>query len=209
MRLLWFLIALAVFAWLAVAPAWADVDRTPDIINSNTAFSDSSNDGVSVGGDSSKAYGFSHALGDVDINQCLGSTQWGSIIVSKQKLVLNRWCAAEVYDAKGLFDTAAKMRCSIREVRELFDSDSDCIDGNTATWVEPVESASEVDEDEDEHVEQIMAYETEINSQRQELETVLERIERLERPKPRTRTVVNQVGLTDQQRNELAKVFEK
>ena len=37
---------------------------------------------VTVGGDSSRAYGFSHGLGDVDINDCIVSKQWGSILLS-------------------------------------------------------------------------------------------------------------------------------
>ena len=79
---------------------------------------------------SSEAWGFSYGLGDVDINDCLGSTQWGTILVSKQKLVLNKWCAAEVYDAKGLRHMAAVMRCDIPEIAKHFPDSEHCIVAN-------------------------------------------------------------------------------
>lgn len=81
----------------------------------------------------SRAYAFAHGLGGVSISQCMASTQWGSILVSKQRIVLNRWCAAEVYDAKGLYDIAARMRCDIPEVASLFASGTECRVANTVT----------------------------------------------------------------------------
>jgi hypothetical protein len=83
----------------------------------------------------SKSFAFAHGLGDVDIADCLGSEQWGTIIVSRQYLELNKWCAAEVYDAKGLYQMAAILRCDIKEVKKHFADPQDCIKANT---VEPV-----------------------------------------------------------------------
>lgn len=79
----------------------------------------------------SRAYAFSHSLGDVDINDCLASTQWGTILVSRQRVVLNKWCAAEVYDYKGLHHMAALLRCDIPEISEHFQTESECIEANT------------------------------------------------------------------------------
>lgn len=107
---------------------------SPDIIQSNDNNAQTTGDVVNeIGGSTSRAYGFSHALGDVDINQCLGSTQWGSILVSKQKLVLNKWCAAEVFDAKHMHSMAARLRCQIPEISNLFDTALGCISENTYT----------------------------------------------------------------------------
>lgn len=79
----------------------------------------------------SRAYGFSHGLGDVAIADCMGTQQWGSIIVSRQKMILNRWCAASEYDRMGLFDVAAMMRCTIPEIASLFGSNIECLGHNT------------------------------------------------------------------------------
>jgi hypothetical protein len=87
--------------------AWADDDDGIVSINKNTntntltggdvsvAGGDTNVTGgdVNVAGDKSTALGFSHALGDVDIRDCVASTQWGTIVVSRQKIVLNSWCA--------------------------------------------------------------------------------------------------------------------
>jgi len=88
-----------------------------------------------IGGDTvvdgSKAIGFGRSSFDVDINQCMGSTAWDTILVGKQKLVLNKWCAAEVYDARGLHNVAARLRCQIPEIADLFGPGEDCVLENT------------------------------------------------------------------------------
>lgn len=110
------------------------------------------NAGDMVGGDTSvstggnKAFAFAHGLGDVDINDCLASTQWGTIIVSAQKVVLNKWCAGEVYDAKGLYKMGGIMRCDIQEIRRHFETDLECVEANTmrvVTVQAPIEHTQE------------------------------------------------------------------
>ena len=130
----WFLILclLLIIAALAPGDAFASGDR---ITQSNDNNAQTTGD-VSVS-DSSEALGFSHSLGDVDINDCLASTQWGTIIVSRQRVVLNKWCAAEVYDYKGLHSVAARLRCDIKEVSDLFQTESECITANTVRNEEP------------------------------------------------------------------------
>lgn len=76
-----------------------------------------------TGGDvslDSEAWAFSHGLGDVDINQCLASTQFGTVLFSKQGVKLNQWCAAADLDQKGMYKQAARLRCQIKEVRLLY-----------------------------------------------------------------------------------------
>lgn len=105
----------------------------------------------------SKAYALSNYLGDVDINDCMGSTQFGTPIFSKQKLALNKWCAAETYDAKGLKKLAARMRCQIKEIASLFPDNESCVTANIVPDPPPpIPAAVEHDrDDEDErfHVE--------------------------------------------------------
>ena len=108
---------------------------------------------------SSNALGFAHSLGDVDINQCLASTQWGTILISAQKVVLNLWCAGEVFDAKGLPQMAAIMRCDIPEISRHFETSAECIAANTvalpALEREAVVPESHYEEEEEYHREQM------------------------------------------------------
>jgi len=80
---------------------------------------------------SSRAYGFSHSLGDVDINQCIVTKQTGTFIVSWQGYDYNLWCMGEVFDAKGLFKMGAEMRCDIPPIASKFEFRSDCLLANT------------------------------------------------------------------------------
>lgn len=149
-------ILLAFIAFLIVMAIWPQAHASGDrITQSNDNNTQTSGDVITgdtiMGGDSSKAYGFSHGLGDVDINQCLASTQFGTIVFSKQKVVLNKWCAAEVYDAKGMAHMAAIMRCAIPEIAEHFDDPSLCVDMNTARAPVPAMAMVIQPEDDDEH----------------------------------------------------------
>lgn len=108
-----------------------------DVANSITGGDVSLSGGDVAVSNSSESYGFAYGLGDVDINQCLASTQWGTILVSRQKVVLNKWCAAESYDARGLHFMAALLRCDIDEVIEHFESKDECVKANTYRPPEP------------------------------------------------------------------------
>jgi hypothetical protein len=87
--------------------------------------------------DKSLALGFGRSSFDVDINQCMGSTSWDTILVGKQKLVLNLWCAAEVYDRMGLRHMAAVMRCDIPEIGRHFEDAEHCIVANKISAPKP------------------------------------------------------------------------
>lgn len=80
---------------------------------------------VSMTGSSNKAFGFGYAMGDVDIAQCLGSEQWGTILGGKQKLVLNWPCMAEFYLRNGMYDLASMAICNT-EVLTEFESEYAC-----------------------------------------------------------------------------------
>lgn len=123
---------LSLFALLLVLPATAQ-DYEDESVNVDTNVNvDTSMTGGDVSVSSSnRSFAFAHSLGDVDIAQCIASTQWGSILVSKQKVILNLWCVAEVYDHKGMHDMAALMRCDIGEIADHFVSNEACIRANT------------------------------------------------------------------------------
>lgn len=134
---------IAFFIVMLVAPTWAT-----EVIQSNDQNLQTTGD-VNTGGN--ETFGFAHSLGDVDLNQCMGSTQWGTILVSKQKLVLNKWCAADSLDSKGMYKAAAMLRCSIKEVSKVLGST--CIDALTvhADEVTSVPMTDEGDSDDDEN----------------------------------------------------------
>jgi hypothetical protein len=132
--------------------------------------------------DKSLALGFGRSSFDVDINQCMGSTSWDTILVGKQKLVLNKWCAAEVYDAKGLRHMAAVIRCDIPEIIKHFSDAEHCIVANkmAAPKTEKPVAQLILEEEHEEDIEQV---------QRQ-LNVVTEELERLKaKPAPRPRVV--------------------
>lgn len=91
----------------------------------SNSVSDSEANVVTGTGDS-LAIGFGHALGDVDIAQCLASTQWDTILMGKQKLVLNNVCMAEFYLANGKWALAAMALCNQKEILGEFDSEGEC-----------------------------------------------------------------------------------
>ena len=155
-----------------------------------------------VGGNSTRA--FSHGLGDVDIADCLASTQWGTILFSAQGVKLNRWCAAEIYDAKGLYDMAARMRCDIKEVAQHFTSQSGCIKANTVQVPEPIvpNDHNDCDDECEDNLEQVVALKERVAALEQQRQKDRERTRRIE---------VKQAepGITDEQREALAEVFRK
>lgn len=207
----WATLACLMFlVFLAALPAFADNGHGHDHggadvdVNSSIAGGDVSLAGgdvsTSVAHDS-KAYAFSHGMGDVDINQCMGSEQWSTILVSKQKLVVNLWCMAESYDARGLYQMAAFMRCDIDMVRSHFETDQECWQANTISPQPVAQPTSVSDDDEEVHVSLERSYMA-MQSQLSELQAI---VERQQRPVVR-REVIEKGGLTEKQRAALMEV---
>lgn len=101
----------------------------------------------------SRSLALSNGMGDVDIAGCLGSTQWGTPLFSKQKLVLNQVCMAEFYLNNGLYDLAAMSLCNVPEIVKEFGSEAECEDAHNFAPVLHVEPLPMVEpiEDTDEH----------------------------------------------------------
>ena len=190
--LIWLLLVVVVVL-VILPPAWADDDDHRGTVMLSGG---SQVDGDTSVTNSSKAFAFSHSLGDVDINDCLASTQWGTILVSAQKVNLNKWCAGEVYDAKGLYTMAALVRCDIPEIRKFFEDDASCVEANTVEVYEPIEAAVIVEEY-DEHDE--------------ELEQLSEQVAILteQANRPRARQVVQQPYLSDAKKAALAELVKE
>lgn len=58
---------------------------------------------------------------------------------------LDLWCAAEVYDAKSLYQMAATMRCGILEIRRHFVTREECVIANMKPPPPEKESHKEVE----------------------------------------------------------------
>jgi hypothetical protein len=131
--------------------------------------------------DKSLALGFGRSSFDVDINDCMGSTAWDTILVGRQKLVLNKWCAAEMYDAKGLRQMAAVMRCDIPEIAKHFEDAKHCIVANKVSAPRPPGKPVSQMILEEEHEEDIQV----VQMAQVSLEQRVETLERKPAPRPR------------------------
>jgi hypothetical protein len=197
---LWIILFVALI-YVNVAFAQSEHHNRGNVTQSNDMNNQTAGDlavegSVFNGGD---AFAFAHALGDVDINDCLASVQWGTIIVSKQKVVLNAWCAAEVYDAKGMYEMAAMMRCNVPAIIAEFDNEDECERVNTfhppPTKTVPHPSVTH----EDLYRQEQLAVE-----QYDALAARLAEIENKPRPAPRPTTVIQQTEfINDEKRAQL------
>jgi len=118
---------------------------------------------TSVGGNKNLALA-APGLGDVDIAQCLGSTQWSLLIGGRQKLVLNQVCMAEFYLKNGKYDLAAQALCNQPEILVEYDTEAQCeiahdftppiVEGSYS--FEPTEAAVVVYDDHDEQDDELI-----------------------------------------------------
>ena len=151
----------------------ATADATADATAAATAssLSDSTSAASAVGGDqTSRALALSQSLGDVDIEGCVVTEQWGIIVYQRQNWDYDPWCLAAILDQQGLHKEAAQMRCSDKDTEKLYGKET-CIKTLTflptsyspaivATPNQPVATQQEdcCNEDEvDEHHQQIEA----------------------------------------------------
>ena len=177
------------------------VDTTTNVgvdtnVNLNSTVNNSMSGGdtnVSTGGN--RALALSNNMGDVDIADCLGSTQFGTPLFSKQKLVINNVCLADFYLKMGKYDLAAMALCNIPGILKEFDSEEDC---EYAHDFAPVYEAAVIVEDYDQEyrMEQQMRYD--------ELEQKIENIE----PKV-TQKVIQKPFLSTTQRTKLQAILDE
>ncbi len=152
LKWLWFFLGVAFAIWIASSPVWADERNDIDFDVGDTV--------INSGTGNAYGLGFSHALGDVDINDCLASTQKTNVLFGSQKLVYNLHCLANAYQLLGKSDLAARMRCQIEPIRAMFVSDDECIAENTIYQeLAVIVESSDYDEDEGYREEQQQAYE--------------------------------------------------
>jgi hypothetical protein len=132
----------------------------------------------------SKALGLSNGLGDVDIAGCLGSTQWATPLLSKQKLELNWPCLAEFYLRQGKYKLAAMAMCNTAVVKE-FESEQACEEAHDFT--PPPASADDREEIQVAHEQDINRIQTTQMQVMARLDGLEERLEQRPAPRPVTR----------------------
>ena len=110
---LWAYLFFLAWVFLVALPAIAG----PDIIQSNDNNTQTSGDIVDK--HDSLGLGLAISLGGVYAEDCYVSDQETIVVVGRQGWKLNRWCAANYYEAQGLVNVAAQLRCSIPAIAEL------------------------------------------------------------------------------------------
>jgi len=142
--LIWFIAIAALIVMFMYSIAEA---QNPDLFQSNDMNTQTSGD-VQTG----KSIVIGFGMGDVDINDCMYTKstpffQWGKY---------NKSCLADGYDRRGQHDNAARMRCSIKIVNNMYKSNTHCIVMNTLKAVSKSAPALTVihndnDDDDDDH----------------------------------------------------------
>ena len=131
---------------LAALASGTDVEQNTEVVTELVGGD------VSMVGGTSKAIGFGRSSFDVDINQCMGSTAWDTIIGGKQKLVINWVCLAEFYLKTGQPELAAVAICNTEMLKE-FKNEAECEQAHdffvevAAAIVEPVVIVEDADEE--------------------------------------------------------------
>jgi len=126
----------------------------------------------------SHSYGVSQSLGDVDINDCLASTQWGiPVIYAKQTVQENPWCMANSLDARGAHAAAAKVRCTTETIKAIY-PDSVICERAVMFQMKHIEKPKKVDRDDENYdrlTARMTAYETERAQDQANAEKAVER----------------------------------
>ena len=132
----------------------------------------------------SKSLGLSHGMGDVDINQCLGSRQWSTPLYSRQKLVINWPCMAEFYLRNGMFRQAAMALCNT-EIRDEYESEAACEADHDFQAVAVGAMPDEHEDDEDEYHREMAE---ELAMLRADLQAKIANLEEETKKRPRSTT---------------------
>jgi len=180
----WFILIVALLV-LWISSSWGSSSRdeieqeTEVIVEVSTG---DLNSGDLVTGDNKTITVVAPGLGDVDIAQCLGSTQWSLLVGGKQKLVLNQVCMAEFYLKQGRYELAAQALCNQPEILEEYVTEQACEDDHDfGPVVEPTMLGDLYDRNAqfDEHYELAQQQEEEIEFLQEEQASLSGRIEQL------------------------------
>ena len=131
---------------------------------------------TNVVGEGGRTIALGRSSFDVDIAQCMGSTSWDTLVVGKQKLVLNHACMAEFYLERGRYDLAAQSLCNIPEELAEYTSEAECELDHDFTPVPELLPAGHEEQDVVIHEQMQMAQMT-VDAEVESLEQRLSRLE--------------------------------
>ena len=200
MNIIWVVLAALVAVIIVFDVAYGsgdDITQSNDMNNQTTG--DVTGGNMSTG--SNRALALSNGLGDVDIRDCLGSTQWATPLFSKQKLTPNWGCLAEFYLSAGKYELAAIAMCNT-EIRNEFTSEDEC---RMAHDFAPVYEAAVIVEEDYEWREEQTAMQADYDQR-------IDHLEQLAQRKPTrqvTREVVQQPFLSDEKRAKLQALLDE
>lgn len=168
-------IVLGIVIFGAYRMAYAqDVDvRQSNDMNNQTAGD------VSTGGN--RSFALVNTMGDVDIGQCRFSTQWGTPLFSKQKILLDETCVGFQFLALGQYDLAAMHFCNDEDTLTEFASEIDCeLAHNFTPPAQPITTEPKIsDRSLEEHFELAQHQEQEIEYLQEEQASLVGRIDAL------------------------------
>jgi len=151
----------------------------------------------------SKALALGNSLGDVDIADCLGSTQWSTPVFGRQGLTLNNVCMAEFYLSVGSYRLAAMSLCNIKEILREFENEEECELAHDFTPPAPVAAAAPAIEPEyEEEIAMLRMEQAHLQAQVAEQQQLLERA-----PEPARPVIVQQEFITDEKRAKISALF--
>jgi len=211
LHLLWLLIAALAIVMVVFSVSYAQQDHTcqgghncndDGTVSVSTGSVSTGSTNVSTGGNRSLA--LVNNMGDVDISDCLGSTQFGTPLFSKQKLVLNQVCMAEFYLSAGKYELAAMSLCNVPEIIAEFSTEAEC---EMAHDFKPVYEAVVV---EDDHYEAEEEWHQEQQMLQQDYDERIAQLENQVSEPPRvTRQVVQEPWLNEDKRARLRAEIEE
>ena len=145
------LITVAVVIVFLFSPVWAGGDCngpgacTDDDVTVDTVV-DTSNV-VTMHGSKNRSLGLANAQGDVDIGDCIVTTQWNAVIFARQSWDYSVWCQANDIHLGGKPVRAAEARCQIPFFAKLFGDE--CVDAMTFAYAADMVLDAVPDKDED------------------------------------------------------------
>ena len=158
------------------------------------------------------ALGLNHSLGSAQIGDYLTTKQKGNPLWSQQGTKLNKFQAAIWADGEGLHTEAARLRCNINAIREMYTTLEECMEKWTVPRGTSDESLKEMAENfnrqlqiKEEENERVRA---DLTGQIADLASALEKIEkRAQRPQAKPQTIIKQeTFLNDKKREALAAI---
>jgi hypothetical protein len=140
-----------------------------------------------------------------DLSHCVEDSRTNILIIGFDRHKLNYGCAADAYQAAGMYEMASRMRCKIDEIRHRFLEIEDCVRANIHIPLE-LETPM-VAQVEERHEEDVQLLQQQVQALENELEEVQNREpEPVQAPAP---VIVQQEFLSESKKDKLRALKEE